>query len=106
MSSEISSYDRALYRTWQLSFDHVKQRSELSVKLLQLWAYFDNNDIWFELLRHRDSSKLDWFSRVIKDELREPRSTFPLCFEISSTMCFGKATWTPSDILNYLELMC
>ena len=43
----VSSYeDRALYSTWQLSFDHIKRRSELSAKLLQLWAYFDNEDLW------------------------------------------------------------
>ena len=33
-SPELSSYeDRTLYSTWQLSFDHVKQRNELSAKL-------------------------------------------------------------------------
>ena len=37
-SPELSSYeDRTLYSTWQLSFDHVKQRNELSAKLLRLW---------------------------------------------------------------------
>jgi len=30
MSPELGSYeDRTLYSTWQLSFDHVKQRNEL-----------------------------------------------------------------------------
>ena len=52
-SPELSSYeDRALYSTWQLSLDHIKQQNELSAKLLQLWAYFSNQDLWFELLRH------------------------------------------------------
>src|SRR5487761_835936 len=55
-SPELNSYeDRILYSTWQLSFDQVKQRNELSAKLLQLWAYFDNEDIWFELLQNGDS---------------------------------------------------
>ena len=32
-SPELSSYeDRTLYSTWQLSFDHVKQRNELSLQ--------------------------------------------------------------------------
>jgi hypothetical protein len=62
-SPELSSYeDRTLYSTWQLSFDHVKQRNELSAKLLRLWAYFDNQDIWFELLRHRDSEDPEYTS--------------------------------------------
>ncbi|KAN0072347.1 HET domain containing protein [Elaphomyces granulatus] len=69
-SPELNSYeDRTLYSTWQLSFDHVKQRNELSAKLLQLWAYFDNQDIWFELLRHSDSEDPEWIRELTKDEL-------------------------------------
>jgi hypothetical protein len=50
-SPELNSYeDRTLYSTWQVSFDHVKQRNEL-----RLWAYFDNQDIRFELLRDCNS---------------------------------------------------
>ena len=67
---ELSSYeDRTLYSTWQLSFDHVKQRNELSAKLLRLWAYFDNEDIWYELLRHGDSKDPEWIHELTKDEL-------------------------------------
>jgi tetratricopeptide (TPR) repeat protein len=65
---EVSSYeDRMLYSTWQISFDHVKQRNELSAKLLRLWAYFDNQDIWFELLRHSDSEDPAWIRELTKD---------------------------------------
>ena len=64
----VSSYeDRMLYSTWQISFDHVKQRNELSAKLLRLWAYFDNQDIWFELLRHSDSEDPAWIRELTKD---------------------------------------
>jgi len=36
-SPELESYeDRALYTTWQLSLDHIKQQNELSVRLLEL----------------------------------------------------------------------
>ena len=70
MSPELSSYeDRTLYSTWQLSFDRVKQQNELSSKLLRLWAYFDNQDIWFELLRHGDSADPEWIRELTKDEL-------------------------------------
>ena len=69
-SPELSSYeDRTLYSTWQLSFDQVKQRNELSAKLLRLWAYFDNQDLWFELLRHGDSEDPDWIRELTEDEL-------------------------------------
>ena len=50
-SPELSSYeDRTLYSTWQISFEHVERRNVLSAQLLRLWAYFDNQDLWFELL--------------------------------------------------------
>ncbi|KAN0068018.1 HET domain containing protein [Elaphomyces granulatus] len=69
-SPKLSSYeDRTFYSTWQLSFDHVKQQNELSAKLLRLWAYFDNQDIWFELLRHGDSEDPEWIRELTEDEL-------------------------------------
>ena len=79
-SPEVTSYEnRALYSTWQLSFDHVKLLNELSAKLLQLWAYFDNEDIWFELLRHGKSSDPEWASRLTEDELSFNQAMRVLC---------------------------
>ncbi|KAF7502710.1 hypothetical protein GJ744_005218, partial [Endocarpon pusillum] len=46
----ISYKDRSLYTTWQITFDRIQQRNAASAKLLKLWAYFDRQDIWFELL--------------------------------------------------------
>ncbi|KAG4429439.1 hypothetical protein IFR05_015080 [Cadophora sp. M221] len=69
-SPELSSYeDRTLYSTWQISFERVEQRNLLSAQLLRLWAYFDNQDVWFELLQHSDFEDLDWIRELIKDEL-------------------------------------
>ena len=69
-SPELNSYeDRTLYSTWQLSFDQVKQRNELSAKLLRLWAYFDNWDLWFELLQHSNSEDPGWIRELTEDEL-------------------------------------
>lgn len=79
----VSSYeDRQLYTTWQLSYDHIKRQNDLSAKLLQLWAYFDNQDLWFELLTKKeitsgewpvalseeDPANLEWFTRLMEDE--------------------------------------
>jgi tetratricopeptide (TPR) repeat protein len=69
-SPELSSYeDRTLYSTWQISFDHVERRNGLAAKLLRLWAYFDNQDLWFELLRHCDSKDPDWIRELTEDEI-------------------------------------
>jgi tetratricopeptide (TPR) repeat protein len=69
-SPELASYeDRTLYSTWQLSFNHVEQQNKLSAQLLRLWAYFDNQDLWFELLRHGNSEGPNWILELTKDEL-------------------------------------
>jgi tetratricopeptide (TPR) repeat protein len=69
-SPELSSYeDRTLYSTWQISFSNIKQRNPLSANLLRLWAYFDNQDLWFELLQHGDSNDPGWIHELTKDEL-------------------------------------
>src|SRR6266480_4044030 len=68
-SPDLSSYeDRALYSTWQISFNHVELRNELSAKLLRLWAYFDSQDLWFELLAH-GNLRPEWVRELTKDEL-------------------------------------
>jgi hypothetical protein len=69
-SPELNSYeDRTLYSTWHISFDNVKQQNPLSADLLRLWAYFDNQDLWFELLRHSDSEDPEWIRELTKDEV-------------------------------------
>jgi hypothetical protein len=79
-SPELSSYeDRALYSTWQLSLDHIKRQNELSAQLLQLWAYFDNQDIWFELLQHSILDSPEWFSQLTEDELSFNQAVRVLC---------------------------
>ncbi|KAG4441475.1 hypothetical protein IFR05_003081 [Cadophora sp. M221] len=68
-SPELSSYeDRTLYSTWHISYESVKQKNPLSADLLRLWAYFGNQDLWFELLRHSDSRDPEWLRELTKDE--------------------------------------
>jgi len=47
---------------------HGKQRDELSAKLLLLWAYVDNQDIWFEFLRHGHLDYPEWIRELTVDE--------------------------------------
>ncbi|KAF2732464.1 kinesin light chain 1 [Polyplosphaeria fusca] len=69
-SPDLSSYeDRTLYSTWQISYDRVEQQNRLSAMLLRLWAYFDNYDLWFELLQHSDVEDPEWVQELTKDEL-------------------------------------
>jgi tetratricopeptide (TPR) repeat protein len=75
----LSYEDRALYSTWGISLDHVKQQSSLAFKLLQLWAYFDNHDVWFELLRECQEHGPAWFSELMKDQLSFDEASRVLC---------------------------
>ncbi|KAF1940047.1 tetratricopeptide repeat domain-containing protein, partial [Clathrospora elynae] len=75
----LSYEDRALYTTWGVSLDHVKKQSELAAKLLQLWAYFDNQDVWFELLQECQQDSPDWFSELMQDQLSFNKAVRVLC---------------------------
>ena len=75
-----SSDDQILYSTFQVSLDHVEQQNGLSAKLLRLWAYFDNQDLWFELLqRSGDFEVPDWIQELTKDD-----STFSNAVQVLS----------------------
>jgi len=55
----LSYEERALYSTWNMSYAQVKQRNMGSAMLLRLWAYFDNEDLWFELLKKAQWAPLE-----------------------------------------------
>jgi tetratricopeptide (TPR) repeat protein len=77
---ELTEYeDRMLYSTWQISYDHVQQRNENSAKLLRLWAYLDNQDVWFELFRHTDQDDPVWIREITEDELSFNAAVRVLC---------------------------
>lgn len=79
-SPEVSTYeDRQLYSTWQLSLDHIKQQSEISSELLRLWACFDNQDLWFELLREGRAGGPQWLCQLTEDQLSFNEAVRVLC---------------------------
>lgn len=36
--------------TFQTSYDAVRARKPMAFKLLSLWGFLDNSDVWWELL--------------------------------------------------------
>ncbi|KAF8850968.1 TPR-like protein [Acephala macrosclerotiorum] len=79
-SPPLNSYeDRSLCTTWQLSLDQIERRNELSAKLLKLWAYFDREDVWFELLQRGCSTGYDWIQQLTEDELSFNEAIRLLC---------------------------
>ncbi|KAK8148647.1 hypothetical protein G3M48_009567 [Beauveria asiatica] len=45
------SEDKTLFSIWNVSYEYIKVKDENAAKLLHLWSYFDNNDLWYELLK-------------------------------------------------------
>ena len=79
-SPPLESYeDRSLYTTWQITFDWIQQQNLASASLLKLWAYFDRQDVWFELLRHANSADDRWIQELTKDELNFNEAIALLC---------------------------
>lgn len=57
----LGSYrDRTLCSTWQVSYQQVQKQNPLAAHLLRWWAYFDNEDIWLELLQPKDKDGPTW----------------------------------------------
>ncbi|MCJ1268875.1 hypothetical protein MMC22_008763 [Lobaria immixta] len=79
-SPELLSYeDRALYTTWDLSLKRIQTQNESAGKLLRLLAYFDNQDIWFQLLAAGRKAGPEWFSTIVEDELSFNEAIRLLC---------------------------
>ncbi|KZL77014.1 kinesin light chain 1, partial [Colletotrichum incanum] len=68
-SPQLLDYDQALYSTWGVSFNHVQQQSRGAAMLLRLWAYFDNEDLWYELLQEGGSEGPVWLQDITEDTL-------------------------------------
>ncbi|KAJ3488172.1 hypothetical protein NLG97_g6245 [Lecanicillium saksenae] len=65
----LGSYkDKTLCTTWLMSYQQVEKQNPLAAHLLRWWAYFDNQDIWFELISHKIKDSPSWFYEL-GDEL-------------------------------------
>ena len=43
--------ERTIITTWQVSFNELKLKDEVVIKLLRLLGYLDNQELWFQLLQ-------------------------------------------------------
>ncbi|OCK72772.1 HET-domain-containing protein, partial [Lepidopterella palustris CBS 459.81] len=79
-SPQVNSYEnRSLHSTWQITFDRIERQNAASAKLLKLWAYFDRQDVWFELLRHASSSEDESIQKLTEDKLSFNEAAMLLC---------------------------
>lgn len=66
----------SIHTTWMVSYEAVKKKNETAANLIQLLAYLDNTDIWFELfsaVSELSSNSLQhlprWFQGMISSKL-------------------------------------
>ncbi|KAK5699198.1 hypothetical protein LTR17_023451 [Elasticomyces elasticus] len=59
--------DRILYSTWRISLERIQQQNELSARLLGLWCYFSNQDLWYEVLCDGNMEHLPWLRNLMED---------------------------------------
>ena len=72
--------DRTIYSTWRVSLDRVQQENELSAKLLGLWCFFTNQDLWYELLSNGHVEQLTW--------LRNLTAKLPVFIKAMRLLCY------------------
>ncbi|PGH16716.1 hypothetical protein AJ79_01589 [Helicocarpus griseus UAMH5409] len=60
-----------ILQTWQLSYREIQKRDLDAAKLLLLLAYFDNRDIWYELVQAGSNSPNTppWFNKAVSEKL-------------------------------------
>ena len=63
--------NESVQTTWNISYKHVEQSNPTAAKLLQLWAYLDHQDVWFELLKRGSRGSKDpvWFQDIVQSEI-------------------------------------
>ncbi len=64
----LSSEEQVLYVIWGISYERIGRQSEEAAMLLHLWTYFDNEDLWYNLLRQGHSRGPEWFRALTADE--------------------------------------
>ncbi|KAJ5641389.1 hypothetical protein N7490_005389 [Penicillium lividum] len=66
---QLPAYDKTLYSTWNVSYSYIEQQSPIAAKLLRQWAYFSNEDLWYELLRESIIQKPKWLEELTSNTL-------------------------------------
>jgi tetratricopeptide (TPR) repeat protein len=70
-SEELLDYeDRTLYSTWNISHTQIQAQDAMAAELLRLMAYFNNQDLWYELFQAGAEDQPPWWSEVMENKGR------------------------------------
>jgi tetratricopeptide (TPR) repeat protein len=82
--------DRTLYTSWHLSYTRLENDDSDAAKLLKLLAYFDHQNIWYELLHAGVNEDLPgWLLDATADPV-----DFDSIMRILVEYCFVEVQWT------------
>jgi tetratricopeptide (TPR) repeat protein len=61
---------RTIANTWMISYTHLSKVNKPATKLLRMWGYLDNRDLWYGLLcwRRHQSNVPDWLRAITESE--------------------------------------
>ncbi|KAI5460664.1 hypothetical protein BGZ63DRAFT_488662 [Mariannaea sp. PMI_226] len=65
----LSYENRAMYSTWDITYKQIKHRNHAAAMMLHLWADFDKEDLWYEMLRYEGSEVPLWFKDMVQDRI-------------------------------------
>ncbi|KAK5947934.1 hypothetical protein OHC33_011039 [Knufia fluminis] len=61
--------DRTLYTTWNLSYNRLRNEDPDAAQMLRLMAYFDNQNVWYDLLTAGLMDDLpEWLQTTLEDK--------------------------------------
>ncbi|KAF7508034.1 hypothetical protein GJ744_009616 [Endocarpon pusillum] len=81
--------NRTLYTTWDLSYVRLKNNDPSAAKLLKLLAYFDHQNIWYELLQSGLNDDLpSWLLDTTSNLI-----TFEEVMRVLVEYCFVETQW-------------
>jgi hypothetical protein len=79
-SPELESYeDRLFIRRGSFHLTRLNGRTIFQPSFFNYGAYFDNQDLWLEPLKHGDADRSEWLSRVTQDDLAFIHAVRTLC---------------------------
>ncbi len=93
--------NRTVWTTWAISYQAVQEKHEGTARLLLLWSFLDNKDLWYDLFAKACSASaetakllLEWIGDISTDELTFSRAmkllrSYSLIEELEATTSYA-----------------
>ncbi|KAI4122751.1 MAG: hypothetical protein LQ341_007273 [Variospora aurantia] len=61
----------SIQTTWMISYNRIRHSNPTAAKLLQLWAYLDRQDVWYELFLPGSAAcrECEWLQKLTQSEI-------------------------------------